>query len=38
MGEKNDLDSRGLRETFRKFDETLRCFCKMVLVELTAEE
>lgn len=38
MGEKNDLDNRALRETFREFDEALRCFCKMVLVEFTAQE
>ena len=38
MREKNDLDSRALRETLRKFDEVLRWFSKMVLVELTAQE
>lgn len=38
MGEKNDLDSRVLRETFRKFDDALRCFCRMVLVEFTAQD
>lgn len=35
MGEKYDLDSKALREAFRKFDETLRGFCKMVLFEHT---
>lgn len=38
MGEKNGLNSEALKEAFRKSDEAFRCFCKMVLFELAAQE